>query len=273
MSLVDTLLSMDDSENVDEHKTIIKAPFGWLGGKAFMCDQINEIMPLRKIYVEPFGGSGITLLKRRQSDIEVFNDRNSGITDFYLTIQDDPQYIIDGINDMIYSKELFYYYKNNWQTITDRKQRALIWYYVIRTSWGGKGLYFGLEKTKNVTNRLYTNLKYFAEINKRLRNVIIENHDYKSLLKYYDSPDTVFYLDPPYTGCDNHYEYQINHTEFLELVFSLSGYVLVSNFESTEYLACDWNETIMVKQRYSMHKEGKNNNDRVEMLYIKESNS
>ena len=105
-SLTDMLLGVNDESLVDReaNKKIIKAPFAWLGGKTYLCDEINSLLPHRKTYVEVFGGSGITLLKRQPSEIEVFNDRNSGITDFYLTLKEDPQFLIDGINDMVYSK-------------------------------------------------------------------------------------------------------------------------------------------------------------------------
>ena len=275
MSLTDMLLSVNDESIVDReaNKKIIKAPFAWLGGKSYLCDQINDILPHSKTYVEVFGGSGITLLKRQPSEIEVFNDRNSGITDFYLTLQEDYQYLVDGVNELLCSKEMFYYWQQNWEKIEDRKLRALLWYYVIRTSWGGKMKYFGLEKTKDPTRRLYVNLPFFAEINKRLHNVVIENHDYQSLMNYYDDEETVFYLDPPYSNCEkneDYYDFTVDHEEMLDLIFQMKGYVMVSNFESNQYLARDWDEVIQVEQRYSMHRAGKNNTKRQEMLYVKE---
>jgi len=269
----DLMMGIDDTVDAEFNKKIIKAPFAWLGGKTYLADKLNSIMPHRKKYVEVFGGSGITLLKRSPSEVEVFNDRNSGITDFYLTLQEDSQFIVDEINKLLCGKEMFYYYLRTWDKISDRKKRAVAWYYVIRTSWGGKMKYFGLEKDKDVTRRLYSNLPFFTEIHRRLRNVVIENHDYKALMNYYDSIDAVFYCDPPYINCgkndNDYYEHNINHTEFLQTVFDMKGFVVVSNFESTEYLACDWDEVISVSQRYSMHKDGRIGNERKEMVYIK----
>ncbi len=276
MSLKDDLMSVVGKEsNIDKeyNKKIIKAPFGWVGGKTYLCDGIIDILPHRRCYIEPFGGSGITLLKKQPSEIEVFNDRNSGITDFYLCLQEQPDELLAGINELVMSKELFYHYLNNTSTIDNRLRRAIVWYYIIRCSWGGKMKYFAAKKGGDITRQLYVNLEFFPEIHKRLRNVVIENHDYSHLLEYYDAPDAVFYCDPPYINCNgsHYYEYDIDHNAFLDKVFDMDSYVLVSNFESTEYLSRDWDEVIQVKQRYSMHREGRVETDRVECLYIKEA--
>ena len=36
--------------------------------------------------------------------------------------------------------------------------------------------------------------------------VVIENRDFEPILKTYDRPDALFYLDPPYLGTEKHYE-------------------------------------------------------------------
>ncbi len=41
----------------------------------------------------------------------------------------------------------------------------------------------------------------------RLNDVIIENKDWKNIVKKYDSKDTFFYLDPPYSMASDNNDY------------------------------------------------------------------
>ncbi|MFR8755580.1 MAG: DNA adenine methylase [Clostridium sp.] len=38
---------------------------------------------------------------------------------------------------------------------------------------------------------------------KRLQSVVIENKDFENLIRVYDRPGALFYLDPPYHGRKN----------------------------------------------------------------------
>jgi len=42
----------------------------------------------------------------------------------------------------------------------------------------------------------------YTPYSERLKNVKILNQDYKNIIRTYDSPNTFFYLDPPYEGSD-----------------------------------------------------------------------
>jgi DNA adenine methylase len=42
-------------------------------------------------------------------------------------------------------------------------------------------------------------------IHERLQKVTIENSNYDYILKRLDSPNTLFYIDPPYWDCENVY--------------------------------------------------------------------
>jgi DNA adenine methylase len=270
MSVLDSFLN--DKDDRLKNKQIKKAPFGWIGGKMYLAQQLNEIMPVKETFVDVFGGSGVVLLNRTKSMREVFNDRNSGITDFYITLQEDYQWLIDKVNNTVFSKEMFYHYIDDWKKIKTRRERAFAWYYSIRCSWAGKGLVFATSRVKVSSKNLYNNLKLFPEIHRRLKGVIIENNSYGELMDFYDSPKTVFYCDPPYMNCDQScYEFNINHEAFLNKVFEMEGYVAVSGFDSNLYMSYDWTEIIPLSMRYNMRRdsEEKHNQERQELLFIK----
>jgi DNA adenine methylase len=87
-------------------------------------------------------------------------------------------------------------------------ERAGTFIYLLCASYGGK--YYSVFTTpgkKVDTHRPFTPIASYnslidnlTHIAHRLRNVIIENLDYRELLAKYDTPNTLFYLDPPYLG-------------------------------------------------------------------------
>ena len=272
---------MSDLDFLDRYKTeetdkkkVMRAPFGWVGGKMYTAKFIAETMPVKKRYIECFGGSGVVLLNRQRSKVEVFNDRNSGISDFYITLIEDHQWLIDYLNSLVYSKAMFYRYKDKWKELGTRRMRAVMWYYIIRCSWGGKGQYFGVEVHRNQSRVLWNNLKLFPEIQSRMKMVVVENADYYELFKEYNDKDSVFYCDPPYINCeDSGYGYDIDHALFLKRVFDCRGYISVSNYDSELYNKCDWDNVIEIKQRMNMRQDSSDTGrlHRMEYLYIKEA--
>ncbi len=71
--------------------------------------------------------------------------------------------------------------------------------------------------------------------------LLIETSDYKNLISKWDSPNTLFYLDPPYlahtrgSGRYGHEFTDQDHTALLEMVTSLKGKVLLSGYDNEPY--------------------------------------
>lgn len=59
---------------------------GWFGGKTFLLKHLLPF-PKHKIFVDVFGGGGSVLLNKIPSDIEVFNDINGTLINFWLVIK------------------------------------------------------------------------------------------------------------------------------------------------------------------------------------------
>ena len=57
----------------------------------------------------------------------------------------------------------------------------------------------------------------------RIANAHIENLDGLECIRRYDGPDTLFYIDPPYYGCENDYIVKWPRARFTELAGLLSG--------------------------------------------------
>jgi DNA adenine methylase len=66
--------------------------------------------------------------------------------------------------------------------------------------------------------------------------VIVENRDYKDIIQTYDSPDTFFYLDPPYSKAQKEWNYiaNVKPEELLNVLRSIKGKFIMSYDDSVE---------------------------------------
>jgi DNA adenine methylase len=91
-------------------------------------------------------------------------------------------------------------------TLTDI-QRAVRFWYTIKCCFGGKyrNATFGISKTDRPNFNPETLRETLLTAHKRLARVYIECLPYKELILRYDSPRTLFYIDPPYYKMENYY--------------------------------------------------------------------
>jgi DNA adenine methylase len=62
------------------------------------------------------------------------------------------------------------------------------------------------------------------DLHTRLAGVVIECLDWSDFLPRYDGPDTLFYLDPPYWGCESDYgKAMFSRDDFTRLADQLRG--------------------------------------------------
>ncbi len=86
-------------------------------------------------------------------------------------------------------------------------ERAVRFLYLQRLAFGGKvrGRSFGVA-SGNPGRFDVTKLEpMLADLAERLSGVIIENLPYADFITRYDAPGVLFYLDPPYFGCETDY--------------------------------------------------------------------
>lgn len=128
-------------------------------------------------------------------------------------------YYCKELNWLAISREQFFDNKSqlNARGLTDI-QRAARYFHIIKVSFGADRKTFGTNK-KNLTN----SIEYLAEVQERLKNVVIENRDFESLIRVYDRPGALFYLDPPYHGTEKYYEGGFSHDDHIRLKTVLDG--------------------------------------------------
>lgn len=179
---------------------------GWLGGKSQLARTIIDLMPEHKTYAEVFGGAGWVLFKKTESPVEVINDVNDDLINLYRVLKFHFDAFITEFEMQLFSRTIFNDMKKSDRGLTDI-QRAAKFYYLLRAAFGNQldGTFSYSKVRKNGLKARDELKKHLSSIHERLQNVIIENASYDYVIKRLDSPDTLFYLDPPYWDCENVY--------------------------------------------------------------------
>lgn len=192
----------------------MNSPIKWVGGKSRLRKHIINVIPSHTCYVEPFAGAAWVLFGKQPSDVEVINDIDEELITFFRVVKEKPEELIQSFEWEIVSRAEFTRLAElNPLELTD-VQRAHRFYYIIMAGWGGELNYPRFQisiKDGGHGNRLIGALKHLRErlipVYERLSTVIIENLDWSKCIERYDSPTTVFYIDPPYpeNGCNYKY--------------------------------------------------------------------
>lgn len=258
----DDLLSLfnalDDAAVVRED--YIRAPFGYPGAKSRSLEQILPHLPFTSKYVECFGGSGAVLLARQESKLEILNDRFAGVVAFYRCIHDSTKVrqLVERLSTIIIAREEFIWCRDTWENCTDDVERAARWYYMVQTSFTGQGRNFGrsLKSGNPAASKIRNSLEDFDKLHHRLKNVLIENLDWRQCMDDFDDEDTVFYLDPPYLNSSSGiYKCSFGRTDHIELCERIQrtrGFVALSGYDNDVYSRYKWDEKHTWKTRISI---------------------
>jgi DNA adenine methylase len=261
----------------------MKTPIKYFGSKNKLSETIINLIPPHKCYVEVFGGSGAVLFNKPISEVEVYNDINLDIVNLFRVLRDleKSAKLYQMLELTLYSRAEFDSAKKALQDnqIIDDVYRAWCVFVLYNqsihvrrgyvTSWG----YSIIENTR--TDAWWNKIQSISAIHNRLSNVQIENLDYKDILTKYDTEQTVFYLDPPYTHASRSekvsYENEINVQDHDELVMRLlecRGACILSGYENPIYKPLDqagWRR-VEIQSRTSIGPQSQNTS-RTEILW------
>ncbi|MEM8554014.1 MAG: DNA adenine methylase [Pseudomonadota bacterium] len=198
----------------------------WVGGKRILSKLIIPILEGQPhtTYVEPFVGMGGVFLRRaHRPKAEVINDLNGEIANLFRILQRHYPQLLDVMRFQIASRRDFERLRaTDPSTLTDL-ERAVRFLYLQRLSFGGQpGGVFGVATDRPARFSLSKLEPLLQAAHERLDSVVIECLDCSEVLRRYDRPATLFYLDPPYIGSENDYGRDLFSPEqFEELVDQL----------------------------------------------------
>lgn len=182
----------------------------WLGGKRNLARRICAILDATacETYAEPFVGMGGIFLRRSaRPRAEVINDRGRDVSNLFRILQRHYPQFLEVLRFQLTTRAEFErLVATDPDTLTDL-ERAARFLYLQRTAFGGKvqGRNFGVSLGRPGRFNLTTLEPMLEDLHTRLAGVVVECLDFGAFLNRYDSAGTLFYLDPPYWGCEDDY--------------------------------------------------------------------
>ena len=229
----------------------MNSAFSYYGGKRYMVKTLIPRFPEHFTYVEVFGGSGVLLLNKKRSKVETYNDINEHLVDFFRVIQDedDFQRFVCLMETTPYSRIQHGEYRDTWRDETDRVKRVHKWYVVVRGAFNGIiDASWSYAVPRNKANmQLETVDELLPKIARRIRCVQLDCRQWHEIVDSYDTPETFFYMDPPYvlsarTG-GKVYTYEMeddDHEKLVERLKTVKGKVMLSGYDNEIYNQLDW---------------------------------
>lgn len=208
----------------------VKPVAPYLGGKRNLAKRLVEIIDQtpHRTYAEPFIGMGGVFLRRRMKPrSEVINDWSQDVATFFRVLQRHYMAFLEMLKfQLTVRAEFERLLRVDPSTLTDM-ERAARFLYLQRTAFGGKvtGRSFGVSLDGRGARFDVTRLQPLLEdLHTRLAGVVIERLPYSDFVRRYDTPDTLFFLDPPYWGCETDYgEGMFSEADFEALRTLLEG--------------------------------------------------
>lgn len=182
----------------------------YIGGKRALAGRLVNLIDGidHHLYAEPFVGMGGVFFRRcRKPAVEVINDVSGDVTTLFRILQRHYQPFLDTIKWQLSSRTEFdRLMRTDPLTLTDL-ERAARFLYLQKTAFGGKvaGRHFGVDRHQGSRFNLTSLEPLLEAVHDRLAGVTIERLQWADFVQRYDRPETFFYLDPPYFGCENDY--------------------------------------------------------------------
>lgn len=200
----------------------------WQGGKkalnARIIEKIDRIP--HDTYIEPFVGMGGVFLRRTwRPKCEVANDLNGEIVNLFRILQRHFPQLMEVMRFQVASRKEFERLRGcDPATLTDL-ERAARFLYLQRLAFGGQvdGV-FGVSVGRSPRFSLSRLEPLLDAAHARLEGVVFENLPWAEVLRRWDGPRALFYLDPPYWGGEADYGKGIfSRADFTEMATALKG--------------------------------------------------
>jgi DNA adenine methylase len=226
-------------------RKVIKPLFSYYGGKQKIAKKILGYFPPHSVYCEPFAGGAALLFAKSLLPVtnsgnyrEVLNDTNNLVHTVYRVAREQPQEFERLVMYTPYGKRVYSdaieICKN--PSAYDELKVAWAFFVNINQSFGnklsggwGRGVY-----GRNLAETWRSRKESINDTLQRLANVHIESADALDCIDKWDSPQTLFYCDPPYPNAhQGHYKgYTIGDFERLcDKLDNINGSYVLSNYD------------------------------------------
>ena len=195
----------------------MKSTFPYYGGRFYQIKNILEILEKNldqfDVVVDVFGGSGKVLLNipDEWKKVKVYNDVNKDLYVTFKVLQDSGKrmQLERKLTNAFPHESIFQEMKRsdprNYVDIAFKT----IYFHTFSFSGAGKA-FKRFDKRANLP-------PLRSEDFLMVKKWIVENMDFRDLMKRYNKPDVLLYLDPPYLRGGDQYRYKFKMEDFVKL--------------------------------------------------------
>jgi DNA adenine methylase len=232
-------------------KSRITSPFPYFGGKTYHAPWIVSHFPNHDLFVDVFGGAGSVILAKEPSKLDVFNDIDKEVINFFRVLRDDTLrsklvYLLDYTP---YAREELRESITTLGQSTDSVENARRFFSASYQVFSGtltnspSSWAFGVNP-RAATPRAITMLRATDRLHAvamRFKQIMIDCQDFEKILRTYDQPHALFYLDPPYvpeTRKEKTYRFDMkeeDHKRLLKVITHVQAKVILSGYSSPLY--------------------------------------
>jgi DNA adenine methylase len=228
----------------------INAPFGYFGSKNKIALKLCQQLPPHNCWVEAFCGSAALTLRKHSAPIEVINDIDNNVINFFQQLRDNFDELYRAIELTPYAEQELVAARMAPIDLTNLEKARR---FLVQSMMAVNGV-FGEDKGGFSYSDSYSRNGHDARVNRwnnlperltyvanRLKSVRIENKEAKTLIqRYLNRPATLLYLDPPYlaeraSGYNKDANNEHFHTELLELANKAKCMIFISGYENDLY--------------------------------------
>lgn len=221
-------------------KIMIRTPLSYYGGKQKLATRIINLIPEHQLYCEPFLGGAAIFFAKEPSAVEVLNDTNKELMNFYAVCRNRFHDLSALTRVTLHSREdhdrawIIY----NKPHLFDEVRRAwAVWVLSTQSFSSQLDANWGYDKTDDTTTAKIANKRdqFTEQLAFRLQHVQLECADALYIIDSRDSNDSFFYVDPPYyNACMGHYDgySESDFEELLKRLAGIKGKFLLSSYPS-----------------------------------------
>lgn len=244
----------------------MKPPFTYYGGKQTLASDILLLLPEHVTYCEPFVGGAAVFWAKNKSSIEVINDTNKSLINFYRALQNDYLELEKLVRITLHSRKAHHeasiIYENP-DMFPPIKQAWAVWVLANQSFSSMLDGTWGYDKNNKASTSIKIRNKrdaFTEEFAIRMQDVQIECADALYIIQSRDTDSALFYIDPPYYNSNmGHYDgySQSDFEALLNVLSKIKGKFILSSYPSNPLDAYTkqfgWHQ-IEVEQQVSVNK-------------------
>ena len=254
--------------------------FPYYGGKQKHVNDILPFLPKTEAYCEPFCGSAAILLNRHQTPIEILNDLNKSITNFFMVLRDrkKSKELLRLLDLTPYSRAEFdEAWNETGESVEDARRFFIRSCMDIRRAGKRRDAGWSAVKSYKKNQFSYPPRNFNKKIDEklplvieRLKNVQIDNRPAIDVIQKFDSSQMLFYCDPPYLPSTrksaNDYKFDMSfkdHEELAGILNRCKAKVVLSGYDADQMdeLYPGWWKRKFKLRRLPMSQKGRKNQE------------